>query len=86
MHGNDVKDKKEKCKLSDCEPIHSFFFKVGSSPSAEPNAGLELMTQRSRSGLRSIGRLTDCATQVPHFILFINRYYHITAVNLISYT
>lgn len=25
MHGNDFKDKKEKCKLSDYLPIHTFY-------------------------------------------------------------
>ena len=39
---------------------------VGSTPRADPNMGLELMTLRSRLELRSrVGRLTNQATQAP---------------------
>ena len=48
-------------------PFFFFFFpKVGSTPSVEPNTGLELTTLRSRPELRSRVRpLTDRAIQAP---------------------
>ena len=50
------------------------FFKVGSIPCMEPNAGTELMKLRSRPELRSrVALLTNCVTQVPRAKAFLHR-------------